>query len=534
MPQTGSAAITLPGRPRRRQLTGHHRTQALVRGQPGRTWSSVADIGAPVWIETCHARARSRRPACPARVACLRQIRAGSAPSSSVSAPRAAPRILGRGGSGPRGHLTHPQVRGQQRAAAGHLRPGLHAPIVGPRAAGQQPADRDADDDPGGREHGARGPPKISTADRSAPSATTQQSDQAPSPGAGQPMIRRRRWSVRVLRSGRVAARPTTRRAHAARQSMIIIGRAALPAGRQPGPRTVRPPAVNSTARSARTRPEPGSRTRTEISPTRRTPCWSRLTCTTACSADASWACSADRGSPPSAAKASSRAGTSAAELACTVPQPPSCPVFIAVSRSQISGTADLTHHQSVRPHPQRLPDQVGQGDRPGEFGIGRAGLQAYDVRMVRRELPRVLHDHDPLLRPAPVPSRLPSSVVLPEPVPPLTRKASRAATIRRSSWAPPVAQRPRRDAVVQGEGAGREHPQRDAGARIGHRSEHGVDPAAVGQPGIHERHRVVESPAHRRRQPLRQPAHLARHRRTGARSAPARRLVRRTPGRGR
>ena len=74
---------------------------------------------------------------------------------------------------------------------------------------------------------------------------------------------------------------------------------------------------------------------------------------TTASSADASWACSAERSSPPNAASASSRAGTSAAELACTVPQPPSWPVFIAVSRSQISRAPDLADHQPVRPHPQ-------------------------------------------------------------------------------------------------------------------------------------------------------------------------------------
>ena len=68
-----------------------------------------------------------------------------------------------------------------------------------------------------------------------------------------------------------------------------------------------------------------GRPTNTEISLTRRTPASSRLTCTTACSADVSWACNACRSSPPKAAKASRRAGTSAAELACTVPHPPSC-----------------------------------------------------------------------------------------------------------------------------------------------------------------------------------------------------------------
>ena len=87
---------------------------------------------------------------------------------------------------------------------------------------------------------------------------------------------------------------------------------------------------------------------------------------------------------------------------------------------------ADLTDHQPVRPHPQRLADQVGQGDRaraarrwPGAPPGGpRAGGRA--------QLAGVLHDHDPLAAAAPVRAAPPSRVVLPEPVPPLTRNASR------------------------------------------------------------------------------------------------------------
>ena len=94
---------------------------------------------------------------------------------------------------------------------------------------------------------------------------------------------------------------------------------------------------------------------------------------------------------------------------------------------------ADLADHQPVGTHPQRLPDQGAQIDRPGALDVGRPPLQPHHVRVVGAQLGGVLDDHDALAGGTSA-SSAESRVVLPLPVPPLIRKASRASTTRSSS----------------------------------------------------------------------------------------------------
>ena len=50
-------------------------------------------------------------------------------------------------------------------------------------------------------------------------------------------------------------------------------------------------------------------------------------------------------------------------------------------------GAANLTNHQSIRAHPQRLTDQIAQGDRPGTLNVRWAGLESDHMRMLRMQL---------------------------------------------------------------------------------------------------------------------------------------------------
>ena len=179
------------------------------------------------------------------------------------------------------------------------------------------------------------------------------------------------RGASRLLRP-RAAGRGTASNAASTAQprlAMIMINvRASVPAGGYPDPTQCRRP--GGTGRRTRCGPARflGSRTKIEISATRRIPESSRATWMTASSAEASCACNAARGSPPSEARASRRAGISAVEFAWTVPQPPSWPVFIAVSRSTDLGPAYLAHHEPVggiRDKECKMPHPEGAGHSP-------------------------------------------------------------------------------------------------------------------------------------------------------------------------
>jgi len=61
-------------------------------------------------------------------------------------------------------------------------------------------------------------------------------------------------------------------------------------------------------------------------------------------------------------------------------------------------GSAYLTHYQPVWTHPQRLTNKISKADRPGRFGVRGPTLDAYDMRMIGRQLARVLDDDEPLV----------------------------------------------------------------------------------------------------------------------------------------
>ena len=112
----------------------------------------------------------------------------------------------------------------------------------------------------------------------------------------------------------------------------------------------------------------------------------------------------------------------------------------------------------------------------------GRAS-SADHVRMVGPQLGGVLDHDQPLVAGRPAPSSAASSVVLPEPVPPLTRNASRATTIARAARTRRV-DRAGLDQLVEREAPVPRHPQRDHRARPRDRRQHGVEAGAVGAAG--------------------------------------------------
>ena len=133
-------------------------------------------------------------------------------------------------------------------------------------------------------------------------------------------------------------------------------------------------------------------------------------------------------------------------------------------------GPADLAEHEAVGAHAQRLAHEVAQRHDARALDVGGARLHAHDVRMVGVELRRVLDDDEALGAAASGRAATDSTVVLPEPVPPLTRKASRAAIIARRTSAPASSMVPRstRSSRVNAE-------------RCGTRSEISVPPTEIG-----------------------------------------------------
>ena len=84
-------------------------------------------------------------------------------------------------------------------------------------------------------------------------------------------------------------------------------------------------------------------------------------------------------------------------ELACTVDSEPSWPVFIACSMSRRLPAADLADHDPVRPHAQRVADQVADGDLALALDVRRPALQPDHVVLLELQLHGVLDGDDPL-----------------------------------------------------------------------------------------------------------------------------------------
>ena len=96
----------------------------------------------------------------------------------------------------------------------------------------------------------------------------------------------------------------------------------------------------------------------------------------------------------------------------------------------------------------------------------------------------------------------------MPDPVPPLTRNASRRCTTSSSSAAPSAGTAPAVDQLGQGEHPLSRHPQGEHRARAGDRRQHGVEAGAVGQPQVDVGRGVVEPTAAGGRQSLGEPAY--------------------------
>ena len=75
-------------------------------------------------------------------------------------------------------------------------------------------------------------------------------------------------------------------------------------------------------------------------------------------------------------------------------------------------GAAHLADDEPVRPHPQRLADQVAQADRARALGVGGPRLEPDDVRVVGAQLAGVLDEHASGRRGSTRPSRAASRVV--------------------------------------------------------------------------------------------------------------------------
>ena len=95
------------------------------------------------------------------------------------------------------------------------------------------------------------------------------------------------------------------------------------------------------------------------------------------------------------------------------------------------------------------------------------------------------------------------SMVVLPVPVPPLTRMLRRSITQARRNIAAAVADAAHLDQVVHGQPLGGELPHRQGRALDRQRRNDGVDAGAVGQPGIDQRLALVDPPPHLGHDPL-------------------------------
>ncbi len=169
-------------------------------------------------------------------------------------------------------------------------------------------------------------------------------------------------------------------------------------------------------------------------------------------------------------------------------------------------GAAELADDQPVRTHPQRLTHQLAQRDGARAFDVGGAGHQPHRVRVVEHDLGGVLDDHEPLGRRHQPEQRTEQ------------RRLARTRAAGDDEREPRLHDRGKhlgnvvghaaaRGERVQRERLTRQHPQRQ-GRRRAQRRQHGMQARAVGEGGVDERLRVVESSAGRRGKALREPPH--------------------------
>ena len=190
--------------------------------------------------------------------------------------------------------------------------------------------------------------------------------------------------------------------------------------------------------------------------------------------------------------------------------QSPSSAVVTNVQRRQqvdALGAANFADDEPVGPHAQGFANERAKFDRAGTFDVRRPRLEPNDVRVLGPELGRIFDNHQPFNRVDATEQRR-QQCRLPVPVPPVTMNDRRARTIAASSQRR-ARSRCRRAVSSANEKARRRGTRNDKQICGRHRWQHGVQPDAVGQPDVGTRHRVVEPPAGRGRQPNRQPSQL-------------------------
>ena len=158
---------------------------------------------------------------------------------------------------------------------------------------------------------------------------------------------------------------------------------------------------------------------------------------------------------------------------------------------------AALAHHDPVRPHAQGVADEIANGDLALSLDVRRPRLELDPVLLGKLQLGRVLDGDDPFLR-GDVAGQDVEQGGLPgartarddEVAPDLHAGVEELSHLRR--------ERAEADQIVGGEQLALELADGDAGALQRQRRNDGVDAAAVGQAGVHQRRRFVDVPAER------------------------------------
>ena len=193
---------------------------------------------------------------------------------------------------------------------------------------------------------------------------------------------------------------------------------------------------------------------------------------------------------------------------------------------------AHLADDDPVRAHAQRVAHEAADRHLAATLEVRRPRLEPHHVRLLQAQLGRVLdrHDRSPSAMKR---ERALSVVVLPDPVPPLTRRFARASTPRRRKSRERRGQRPSAPRAPRREPAPPEAADREHRAVEGERRDDDVDARAVGQASVHERLGLVDAATERREDPLDRVAQLraVRSKRTAVASRRPARSTHTVPG---
>ena len=162
---------------------------------------------------------------------------------------------------------------------------------------------------------------------------------------------------------------------------------------------------------------------------------------------------------------------------------------------------AALADDEPVRPHPQRLAHQPGEPDRAGALEVRLPGLErarGAGWSMRSSATSSIVTMRSPA---GARPSSAASSVVLPVPAAPVTRRFSRARDgVARAARASPASNMPRSSSVGERDSPSRGTRIEIDGALGCDRRQHGVHADAALEPHVDARRRIVDVPIAERR----------------------------------